>query len=197
MAVHGAGDELLAGTALAVDEHGALARAEAADHREHVADLRARADDLRHAVAPRDHRAQGDVLSAEQLLLDGLRDDLEQLDVLPRLPDEVVGAEPHRLHRGIDVGVAGEHDELGVDLGAARPAQDVEARVIRKLNVREDDVELVASEHRHRLAARRRFHHGHLIAGEHAREEAADVGVVVDDERANAVLHVAPMIALG
>jgi hypothetical protein len=33
--------------------------------------------------------------------------------------------------------------------------------------------------------------------GEHAGEEAPDIGVVVDDERADAVLHVAPMIALG
>jgi hypothetical protein len=142
-------------------------------------------------LSPTEH----DVLPSQRFLLDGLGQHLEQLDVLPRLADEVVGAQAHRLDRCVDVGVPGQHDELRVDVGAAGPAQDVETGVIGKANVDEDHVELVTTEDRHRVPARRGFDDRHLCAREHARQKAADVGVVVHDERADPVLHVALMIA--
>ena len=124
------------------------------DDGQHLADLRALPHDVGQAVAPGDDLLERRVLATQRLLLGRLGHHLAQLGVLPRLGDEVVGAEPHRLHRRLHVGVAGEDDELGVDLGGAGPAEDVEAGVIGQLDVDEDDVELVAAEQRHRLGAR-------------------------------------------
>jgi hypothetical protein len=91
--------------------------------------------------------------SAQRFLFGGLGDDLEQLGVLPRLGDEVVGAETHGLHRRLDVGVAGEDDQLGVYVGVTRPPQDVQPGMIGKLDIDEGHVELFARQVRHRLAA--------------------------------------------
>jgi hypothetical protein len=143
-------------------------------------------------VAPVDDLLERGVLAAQRLLLGGLGHHLAQLGVLARLGDEVVGAQPHGLHGRLDVGVAGEDDQLGVDLGAAGPAEDLEAGVIGQLHVDDGDVELFGAESSHALGARARFDDaGSGVALQHGGQQSPDVGVVVDDEHAHHVRHLA------
>jgi len=172
-----------------VDEHGALAGRDSRDDGEDVLHGATGADDRGQPVPPRDDFLQRGVLAAQRLLLRRLGHDLQQLRVLPRLADEIVGAQPHRLDGRLHVGVTGEHDRLDVDVGVARPSQDVEPRMIRQMHVDEGDVEGAAREPLHRLGAGHGLAHGHWRPREHHREHRAYVGIVVDDEHVNGVGH--------
>ena len=190
--VDAARHQLLAGAALALDQHRAVAAGDATDHREHLVDLRTASDDRGQTVAARDDLGERHVLAPQRSRLGGLGHRLAKLGVAARLGDEVAGAQAHRLHRGLHVGVAGQHDQLGVERDGAGPAQDVEAGVIGHLDVEQRDVEVFASEAGHALGGGGGL--GHVGAGLHEdrRQDAPDLRVVVDDEDANTVRHVAP-----
>src|SRR5690606_32920010 len=99
--VEGAGEELLAGAALAEEEHGGLARAGLADHVHGPAPGQGGADDGA-AAALGELGLEGAVLDHEGLLLEGVLDDADHVGALEGLGDEVVGALLHGLDRGLD-----------------------------------------------------------------------------------------------
>src|SRR5207244_13588340 len=94
-----AGDELLAGAALALDEHRRGAAGDLLEERHHPAERGARADDralLEQVVEPLLERA---VLLDQVSALEGLADQAQELGALERLGEEGVRALLHRLDR--------------------------------------------------------------------------------------------------
>jgi hypothetical protein len=71
------------------------------------------------------------VFAAETLLLNRLGNRLQQRGAVERLLDEIVGAEPHRLHRFLDAAVAGYHYHLDFGPEFANPFQQDDAINIR------------------------------------------------------------------
>jgi hypothetical protein len=125
--VEGAGDQLLAGAALAGDQHRRAGAGDAFDQREDRLHLGALADDVREGVALRQLAAQVHVLDPQLGLLERLlADHLELFDV-ERLRDVVEGARLHRLDRRAGGGVGGHHDHRRRPLGGLDLAQQVEA----------------------------------------------------------------------
>src|SRR5256885_6101028 len=105
-----AGDELLAGAALALDEHRRGAAGDLLEERHHPAERGARADDralLEQVVEPLLERA---VLLDQVSALEGLADQAQELGALERLGEEVVRALLHRLDRLLDRAEGGQED---------------------------------------------------------------------------------------
>src|SRR2546426_2234024 len=96
--VDGAGDELLARAALALDEHGGGAVRHLFDERHHPPEGGARADHLALGAEVLQLLLEGTVLLDQVAPLEGLADELQELLAPERLGGEVVGAVLHRLH---------------------------------------------------------------------------------------------------
>ncbi len=112
-------------------------------------------------------------------------DEVEQLG-LERLRVEIVGAEADRLDRVRAVVLAGDHDDLRVrrdrqHLGEQREALGRAVRVRRQPEVHRDDRRLVATQLRHR--GRAVLGDDDLVAVEAPAHLLLDAGVVLDDEQ--------------
>ena len=142
--VERARDELLAGAALAGDQHGRVAVGDAADQLDRLADRRARARDAvdRHVAVG--GRAQALDLALQRQVLERAADrDRERVD-LHRLGDEVVGAGADRGDRGVEAALAGEHDRQEVGMALAELLAELDAGHAGHLDVGDDDVGRVA-----------------------------------------------------
>ena len=149
--------QLLAGAALAADQHGGRQRGHLVHLLEHLARGRARpADEIAVALFLLHLRGQRQHLPVEVLPFRGVRDDRAHRLGLGALDQHVVGAELHRLHRQVDVGRVGEHHELGQRVVLADDAQEVEAADSRQRRVRQHQVDAVAAEHAERAPRRSR-----------------------------------------
>ncbi len=120
MGVQRPGDHFLAGAVLAEDQHPAVGRRRQQHllaqvlHRRTVTDERVAAIDLGAQIA---------VLGLERPLAQGVAHDQHRLVERQRLLHEVEGAELDRPHRRLDVAVAGDDHDLGVDAPLAQPLQ--------------------------------------------------------------------------
>jgi hypothetical protein len=121
--VEGARDELLARARLARDEHRRGGVGHLLQDRVDLLHRRVGADDL---VAPLAEALELHVAGAQVARAQRLGDDVADLRQVEGLGDEVEGPAAHRLHRGVDGAVGGDHDhrEVGVVLLAVRSTAD-------------------------------------------------------------------------
>ncbi len=135
--VDGAGDELLAGSALARDQHAGGAPGGAPDlldqalHRAALADEIARAPGRAPQVAglglgPRQAQSGVD-RDEERVGVEGLLEEIERTDA-------------HGAHGGVDVGVAAHHDDGRVVLARAQPLEELDAVAVGQHHVEEAEV---------------------------------------------------------
>ena len=118
--MNGARDELFAGAVLAENQHAAVGRCR---HRHLLAQLaheQALADHLAGAI---DARAKRAILGLEPPLPQRVADHEHRLLERQRLLDEVERAHLDGLHGRFDVAVAGNHDDLRIDLHLPQPRQ--------------------------------------------------------------------------
>ena len=185
--VQRARDELLAGAALAGDQHGRVGLGDAVDQ---VADLphrRARADDLARQRAAVDLLAQPLDLGAQRAVLHrALERERELLD-LERLGDEVVGAGADRRDRGLDAAERGDHDDRHVGPVGGDALAQLEAVHAAHVEVGDDDVEVLVLEQRQRFVGRRLPRRLEAGAAQRGFQRLAQTLIVVDDE--DATLH--------
>src|SRR2546430_9476879 len=180
--VNRARHELLAGTGLAGQQHGAAGGADAPDevvnrlHRSRVAD---HALERRCRLHPLPQVAVlGAVLPHLESLPDRQLDDLE----VERLEYVIEGAELHRVHGRLHSAVRREqhHRHLGVDL--AYTGKQLETRHARHLEIGEDQVELLGLEPLERLFATLGAHRLDPHALEQDLQHAAHLPLVVDHQ---------------
>ena len=179
MRVQRARHHLLAGAVLAEDEDPAVGRrrqqhlfAQVLHHRA-VADQRVAAVDLGAQVA---------VLGLERPLPQRMTDDQHRLVERQRLLDEVEGAELDGPHRRLDVAVAGDDDDLGVDAALAQALQGLEPVDARHPHVEQHDVVVVGDDALEARLAGFDGVDGIAFVAQHAAEGGAHAGLVVDDE---------------
>ena len=147
--------QLLAGAALAQDQHRRRQLGHPLHEIDDVADLLARADQELALALLGDLRAQGDDLAVEILPLAGIPHQRPELVVVEILGDVVVGAVLHRLHRGLDLVDRRDHDALDEAVVLLDDPQHVEAADARQADVLQDEVDvLVLQQPQGCLAAR-------------------------------------------
>ena len=112
--VHGAGDQFLAGSAFAVDEHWSPRIFQARDHAQHVLNLGGRSDDAVHRGF-RVHALAQKLVFFDQadFFRHAPQEQTQFLQRRERLGDVVVGAELHGLDSGFDRAVAGHQRDFG------------------------------------------------------------------------------------
>jgi hypothetical protein len=178
----GRGDQLLAGAALAGDQHRRDGAADALDEREHRLHLRALADDVVEGVFLLQLAAQVDVLVGQLGAFERLLgDDLQLLDV-ERFRHVVVGAELHRFDRRLGRGEGGHHHHRRRRAAALDLAQQVEAVAVGHQHVAEHQRVAGAGEGALRLGGRMRGIDREPFRLEEQRQEVENTVLVVDDE---------------
>ena len=188
-----AGDEFLAGAALALDQDGAVGIGDLGDEVVDLLHLRARADDVLEAVFLLDDLPQVAVLADEALVIERALDGELQLIHLERLGDVVVGAELHRLERRLHRLVRRDQDDRRLRQHLAAFAEDVEAADLVHAQIGDDELRGVHGEVFQRLLS---GSVGHRLMSTFL----ADVGddrdhsrVVIDDENSSHKREVAEM----
>ena len=155
--------ELLAGAALSGDHYRRGAVRDLSDRVEDLDHPGALADDVLEAMLGLQLLAKVLILGAEVLALEGVLDDQVDFVELERLGDVVVGAELHRLHRGLGRGHRGHHDHRGVGRLFLSRAQDLEPVDLRHAKVGDDRVERIAADRLDR--GRSPLGEGDVVAG--------------------------------
>ncbi len=142
--VDGLGDELLAGAALALDENGRAAGRDLRDEVEEAQHRLALADDVLEVVALLEGALELDDLFFGAMAGDGGADVGEQLLVVPRLLDEVLGAGANGIDDVADGAVGGDHDDRQVRLQLDDARQQIEAALAGQREIEQQKIELVA-----------------------------------------------------
>ena len=184
-----AGEELLAGPALTLEQHGGVGRGHPLRLGLHRADRRRLPDDRR-------HRARPAVLEQERLALpraplDRARDEKAEKVRLDRLGDEVLGAALHRVHGGLDRAERGHHDHRKGGVEGSRRVEDGEPVRAGEAPVGQDEIDRLA-----RLQELDRLGPGgdppdvEIFGPKHLLEHRAQGVLVFDDEDPRHVLRV-------
>ena len=182
-------DQLLAGAALAGDQHAGARRRDLRDGLEHLLHRRGVADDVREAVLLGQPLAQLARLRAQPALLQLALDHDGQLVDVDRLGQVVGGARAHGRDRGLDRAERGHHDHRQVGVALAQACQQLDAVHAGHLQVGEHQVgrELL------QLAQRLEPVGGGLdlvaLVAQELGERGARVDLVVDDQDASLVFH--------
>ena len=134
-----AGDDLLAGPALAGDGDAGLGGRDLLDELEHLAHARRLADEVRGAQLLQPS-LEGLDLAQRLLALEGVGQDDLQLSRLHRLLDVVVGARPDRRHRVLHASPTGEEDHRAVRHLLAQGLEQPESVGAGHGDVGDDDV---------------------------------------------------------
>ena len=131
------GDQLLAGAALAQDQHVDVLRGDAADRLAHLLHDGAAADDAVGALLGRQQRGHAHQAGG----LEGAVEDLAEPVEVDRLDEVVEGALLHRLDGGLGGAVGGDEDDRAAS-GRQRldVVEDVQAGAVGQLQVEHDDV---------------------------------------------------------
>ena len=98
-----------------------------------------------------------------------------------RLVGEVVGADLHRLDRGVHRGVGGQQDDDDVGVVLLDPAQHGDAVDVGQLVVEQHEIDAVGDA-LERLLAGRRLHHVVPVGPQALDQRPADQRLVVDDQ---------------
>ncbi len=173
--------QLLAGAALAQDQHGRRQLRDLVDQIEDVARHLARADDELALGLVGDLRRQRQDLTVEILPLAGVANQRAQLVVVEVLGDVVIGAVLHRLHGGFDFVDGRDHQDLDQAVILLDDPQHLEAADARQPDVQQDQVDILAIEDRQRRLAAADAQDA-VLPLQDRRQRVAHAFVVVDDE---------------
>ena len=186
--VNGSRDQLLAGAALARDEHGRTGRGNLLDHLEYMADRVGRTDQLLLGARPAELHAQPLVLVEQPATLQHLADFKEQFGVVPRLCQEIRRSATRGFHGGLDGSESGEHHHGQVGIDGADLREDVEARPVGEHQVQQDQVAGIPRDSLQALARGRCREDFVARRLEQQAQAVDDRGLVVDDQNPTAGL---------
>ncbi len=189
--VQGPGDQLLARAALPLDHHGDIGVGDLGDLAEQLGHRGARADDLGQRAAAGEGQAiaQPDVLLSQPVVLERVTNLNPQRAQVHRLGDVIVGAQPHRLHGGLDRPMRRDHDQHRRRPLVLDVADQVQPRELPgHPQVLEDQVRRPPAhglQGLERVAGR-----GHLVvvAGQGADQAGPDARLIIHDQDAKAAL---------
>ena len=174
-------DELLAGAALAGDQHGRARRRDALDGAEHAAHHLALADQAPEPRLARHLVAQAHDFLFERAALEELAHlDAQRVD-LEGLGHEVGGAELHRLDGGRDGARRREHQHRRRVVALGQLAQEVDAGATGHHEIEQHGVGGTLVEQRKSRVDVARGRHVELVLEQHP-QRLADTGLIVDDE---------------
>ena len=179
--VERAREQLLAGAALAEQQHGRLAR-RGLHHDVHRAAPRERRADDRAAALLGELRLEAAVLDEQRLLLERVAHDPDDVRALERLGDEVVRAFLHRVDGGLDGAVRGHQHDLGLGRDRLRRAEQVHAARLRHHQVGEQHADAMLAQEVEARVAVGRGEHVQALAAEDLGERLDDRRLVIDDE---------------
>ena len=181
LAVDGPGDELLAGPALAHDQHGHRRAGHRLDELVESLRLRGAAHQLVGVLLARQLGPEVDDLAAECPLLQRPADERQDLVFLEGLGDVVERPELHRRHRRAHRLDRGDEDDLHVLVEGLQLSEHVDAVRVGQPDVEEDDVHLGRAERLQRPGAVGGLEHLVVVVQDQA-EGLAQPGVVVHDQ---------------
>ncbi|MGB8958488.1 MAG: hypothetical protein WCC00_05705 [Candidatus Aminicenantales bacterium] len=174
------GDELLAGAALAVDEHGGVGRGDLEDLLPQVLDEGMVADDL---VVLLGLLLEVLALAAEARLLEGVADADKDALAMERLLQKIEGSELGRLDGRLDGPLPRDHDDLRHERPGPELGQNLETALPRHLDVQEDEVDADRlPEHLQAVLAGRGLEELVAFVLEDHLQRLADVLFVIDDQ---------------
>ena len=141
-------DQLLAGAAFALDQHGAVGVGDLVDEVVNELHFSARADDVFEAIPVLEFLAEVNVLAQRRLVIERALHRHLQLVDLKRLRHVIIRAHLHRLDRGLHRGVGRDQNDGGLPVMLADVTQDIEARHrfhfnVGDHNLRADRIELL------------------------------------------------------
>ncbi len=178
------GEQLLAGSALAFDEHRRIRVGGALQRREHLPQGRVFADDLRSAAADGQLLLHQQVLVGDAALLERTVHEEQQMIGIDGLGEKVHRAVLHRPHCVLDAAVGGHDDHRYVGVDVLGRAQHAEAVAVGQPQVRQ---------HERRLRVLEEPDRGWLVAGlddlialplEGVPQHRSERVLVLDDENA-------------
>ena len=183
MAMERARHQLLAGAALALNQHRRAARRRAGDQIEDRLHLRAAADDLVEAVRARPQPvAQLAVLAHEPAALDGVAEHGQHFVVLERLREVVERALLGRRDGAFDRAERRDHDDRQLVVQAPDVLEHLDAVLVGQHEVEQHGVDGRLAERVEALLGRRGRRHAVALDDEQRLERFADDFLVVDDE---------------
>ena len=156
--MNAAGHHLLPGSEFSLEEHRRVLVGDLFDDFLDLADLGARPD---HLPAGLDDAVfavflhSGNRFGATRL--QGQFDGFLEIDQLERFRQVVEGPETHRLHRGLDRSVAGDHDDLGVRMVLVAVTDDVETVHVAEAEIHDHEVGFLEIQCRNAFAAAEGF----------------------------------------
>ena len=132
-------EQLLAGAALAFEQHGRVGRRGAVQRQRHLLQLRILADDLRRAAPLRELLLQEDVLGRQAPLRERALDHQQQMIGIDRLGEEVERAFLHRRDGVLDAAERGHDDDRQLGIELLRRAQHAEAVAVGQPQIGQHD----------------------------------------------------------
>ena len=183
--VDGAGDQFLAGAALAGDQHGERLVGDAADGLVRFLHPRAAADDgfARELFVRRRLRDDGR-LAHQPGNFQRLADHAVQLLQIDRLEQVVVRPVPHRLDGRVGRPGHGDHDDRDAGVDSPELPQDVQAGLVGQAQVEENNVRASGGDPFQALCARLGDLNPVCGRGEHVAHSVAEqVRVVIDQKQ--------------
>ena len=181
LAVNEPRQQLLAGAALAEDQHRRRQLRDLLHEIDDVAGHLARPDDELALGLVGDLRRQRQHLPVQILPLARVAHERSQLVVVEILGDVVVGAVLHRLHGGLDLVDRRDHDDFDEAVVLLDDAEHFEAADAGQADVEQHEVDVFAVEHGQRRLAARDPQHA-VLALEDRGQRVPHPLVVVDDE---------------
>ncbi len=185
VAVQRMGHQLLAGTRFAIDQHGDVGMAEAADGAEHLLHRRCLADDLRRVMTV------GRLLLVLLFLgvLVGALDQRHGVVDVERLGQVFEGAALVGSHRAVQVGMRGHDDHRQARVLLADLREHVQAAEAGHADVGDDHIRLLAGEAGQHAVSAVEALRGHAFLLQGLFQDPADGAVVVDDPDVFASAH--------
>src|SRR6185437_8578236 len=168
--------------ALAFEQHRRVGRRRALERREHLAERRILADELRRAAADRQLLFHQQVFGDDAAALERPRDEQQKMIGIDGLREEVHRAFFHRGHGVLDAAVRRHDDDGNVDVGLLRRAQHAEAVAVGKPEIGEDEIGARLLEDAERLGLIARLEDGVILPLQREPEHRAERVLVLDEK---------------
>ncbi|MNZ60742.1 hypothetical protein D3C78_788160 [compost metagenome] len=177
MAVQGVGHQLLAGTGLAIDQHGDVGVAQPPNGTEHLLHRRGFTDDFRRTGQGLGHI---EALLLLRMLVGALYQRDRLIDI-ERFGQVFESAPLVRRHCAVQVGMGGHDDDRQARVLVANLCQQVEAAGAGHANVGNDHVRLLPGQAAHHAIGAVEALGGHAFLLQGFFQDPADGAIIVDD----------------